>query len=142
MLLSDDQICFTPQATSSGSSVFSVSRGAAPTSVPFEGLALGPLVGSGSFGRVYRGTLHGEAVAVKVRSRARSVSPQRLPASEASVSTVRRISAGLSVLVHVSSIRCLWKASGCAWGRIWGPSPIVLPGVCQSSAAHSVCCSI
>ena len=66
-LLCDDQSGSVPQATSSGGSVFSASRGAAPTSVPFEGLVLGPLVGSGSFGRVYRGTLNSEAVAVKVR---------------------------------------------------------------------------
>ena len=38
-----------------------------PDAVPFEGVTLGPPVGRGSFGRVYRGTWDGRAVAVKVR---------------------------------------------------------------------------
>ena len=37
------------------------------TSIPFDDLDLGPLLGKGSFGRVYRGHWEGNPVAVKVR---------------------------------------------------------------------------
>lgn len=37
-----------------------------PDAVPFEDLELGPLLGRGSFGRVYRGTWEGSHVAVKI----------------------------------------------------------------------------
>lgn len=36
---------------------------------PIEGLLMGPLLGRGSFGRVYRGVYKGVPAAVKVRSR-------------------------------------------------------------------------
>ncbi len=35
---------------------------------PFDGVVLGPLLGKGSFGRVYRALWDGKPVAVKVRS--------------------------------------------------------------------------
>lgn len=40
-----------------------------PSNVPIEGLQLGPLIGKGSFGRVYRARWHNKPVAVKVRPR-------------------------------------------------------------------------
>ncbi len=39
-----------------------------PDTIPFDDLDLGPLLGKGSFGRVYRGHWEGNPVAVKVRS--------------------------------------------------------------------------
>jgi hypothetical protein len=41
-------------------------RNMPPSNVPIEGLALGPLIGKGSFGRVYRARWHDRPVAVKV----------------------------------------------------------------------------
>ena len=38
-----------------------------PTEVPFDGLELGPLLGKGGYGRVFRGIWYGQRVAVKVR---------------------------------------------------------------------------
>ena len=38
-----------------------------PDTVPFDDLQLGPLLGRGAFGRVYRGTWKGASVAVKAR---------------------------------------------------------------------------
>lgn len=38
-----------------------------PTQVPFDGLELGPLLGKGGYGRVFRGIWYGQRVAVKVR---------------------------------------------------------------------------
>ncbi len=35
---------------------------------PFDGVVLGPLLGKGSFGRVYRALWDGKPVAVKARS--------------------------------------------------------------------------
>lgn len=37
-----------------------------PQEVPFEGLELGPMLGKGAYGVVYRGLWHGQRVAVKV----------------------------------------------------------------------------
>lgn len=37
-----------------------------PDTIPFDDLDLGPLLGKGSFGRVYRGHWEGNPVAVKV----------------------------------------------------------------------------
>ena len=41
-------------------------RNMPPSDVPIEGLTLGPLIGKGSFGRVYRARWHDRPVAVKV----------------------------------------------------------------------------
>ena len=38
-----------------------------PQEVPFEGLELGPMLGKGGYGIVYRGLWRGQRVAVKVR---------------------------------------------------------------------------
>ena len=37
-----------------------------PRALPFAGLALGPPLGRGSFGTVYKGTFEGTTIAVKV----------------------------------------------------------------------------
>ena len=37
-----------------------------PEAVPFENLELGPLLGKGGYGRVYRGIRNDEVLAVKV----------------------------------------------------------------------------
>jgi hypothetical protein len=60
----------TLQPLSSGNSSDSGSykSGLKPTSVPFEDLQLGALIGKGAFGRVYRGLLKDKTVAVKVQS--------------------------------------------------------------------------
>jgi len=49
----------------SGGQVPSVSG--LPMEVPFDGLELGPLLGKGGYGRVFRGIWYGQRVAVKVR---------------------------------------------------------------------------
>ena len=46
---------------------------------PFDGVALGPLLGKGSFGRVYRALWDGKPVAVKVR---RLISQSTKPSSQ------------------------------------------------------------
>ena len=40
-----------------------------PQATPFPGLVMGPLLGKGSYGRVYQGIFKGDVAAVKVRHR-------------------------------------------------------------------------
>ena len=46
-----------------------------PDTIPFDDLDLGPLLGKGSFGRVYRGHWEGTPVAVKVCRRSDAAHP-------------------------------------------------------------------
>lgn len=50
-----------------------VRRNMPPSNVPIDGLLLGPLIGKGSYGRVYRARWHDKPVAVKVCSMMRPV---------------------------------------------------------------------
>lgn len=82
-------------------SAFFVDRGSAPSSVPFEGLHLGPLVGCGSYGRVYRGVYQDTTVAVKIcQPRGR----RRVATAEGAWSTVE---ARARQLAHPHIVRLL-----------------------------------
>ena len=92
-LYADTTCCFAPQSSGAGSRGRSPAsaldrapgggaqgqgRRRSPSRTPsgpppvpedrFPGLKLGPLLGQGSYGQVFRGTYQGEAVAVKVRA--------------------------------------------------------------------------
>jgi hypothetical protein len=54
-------------ATNNSSGSVSSHVGALVRGLPIPGLVMGPLLGRGSYGRVYRGLLKGRPVAVKVR---------------------------------------------------------------------------
>lgn len=45
---------------------------------PFQDVRLGPLVGKGSFGKVYRGIWHDMIVAIKVSNPARATRPMSI----------------------------------------------------------------
>ena len=55
-----DMGCTPPRRTQHGAAATLM-----PDLVPFDDLELGPLLGRGSFGRVYRGLWEGKPVAVK-----------------------------------------------------------------------------
>lgn len=49
--------------------------------MPFDDVELGPLLGKGGYGRVYRGLRNGEMLAVKVRRLSLSPKPRRMSAA-------------------------------------------------------------
>lgn len=84
------------RANSLGSAASSVVRSAIKRTQPWEDVELGPLIGAGSFGKVYRGVWNGAHVAVKARpprsrARSRAARPLRAARSFAYLRAKRRL---------------------------------------------------
>ena len=105
-----------------------------PDALPFEGLELGPLVGRGSFGRVYRGRWQDKTVAVKVRARRTT---QRLgPALLRFQATPSRAQLTCCRATPASS------ASNCRCGQSWSQLYLTLERKVPYSAWRVACADL